>query len=302
MSAIRKAPLPNRDYARRGCETFTYAAIFILKMANRFVFVAYASTKVGWITSSWALYLRSSFESAYKHEAVHVCHPKLQFEHLNHLLKSKRFFPSERKVHKAVCRSSAAARFWAARRFRTSLSKYSQADNRITPPTTYTHGLLTCVAERAMHPRWRKDLRDECALTAGCICAGGGPDRCIYSIGWTQLRFHATVMCKTGLSTFPSLKPIFPFISRDDNSSTIRQRILVPWRLTPRISSLLSMRACVTRVALSWTTTTSPHSMLKTTPISMNGYRFLRKTEISTRFQGVLRARDAGNKLGLIET
>ena len=47
----------------------------------------------------------------YQHEAVHVYHPKTQFEHLNHLLEPKRSFPSERKVHKAVYGSSAAARF-----------------------------------------------------------------------------------------------------------------------------------------------------------------------------------------------
>lgn len=29
---------------------------------------------------------------------------------------------------------------------------------------TDTYGLHARVAERAMHPRWRKDLRDECAL------------------------------------------------------------------------------------------------------------------------------------------
>ena len=57
-----------------------------------------------------------------------------------------------------------------------------------------------------MYLRWRKDLRDECALTEGWICAGGGPDRRIYSLGWTQLRLHATVMYKNWSLYFSELE------------------------------------------------------------------------------------------------
>ena len=86
-----------------------------------------------------------------------------------------------------------------------------------------------------MHPRWRKDLRDECAQTEGLFALA--EDRidaftpsdgrsCAFmdaiALSSTQLRFHATVMCKNGLSTFLILKTIFLFTSRDDNSSTIR--------------------------------------------------------------------------------